>query len=47
MIRILTCIALATGTWLATPAPAKAAESCDNCTGFVDSLPATIGTQGT
>jgi parallel beta-helix repeat protein len=27
-------------------APAHAAESYDNCTGFIDSLPATISTQG-
>ncbi len=27
--------------------PAQAAESYDNCTGFIDSLPATISTQGT
>ena len=32
---------------LATAAPAaQAAESYDNCTGFIDSLPATISTQG-
>lgn len=29
------------------PASAGAAESYDNCTGFIDSLPATIATQGT
>ncbi|HEY0661599.1 MAG TPA: hypothetical protein VGD21_09825, partial [Lysobacter sp.] len=29
------------------PAPAQAAQSYDNCTGFIDSLPATITTQGT
>jgi len=27
--------------------PARAAESYDSCTGFIDSLPATIGAQGT
>jgi len=27
--------------------PAQAAESYDNCTGFIDSLPASISTQGT
>lgn len=32
---------------LAVPSPAPAAESYDNCTGFVDSVPATISTQGT
>ena len=29
------------------PLPASAAESYDNCTGFVDALPAVISTQGT
>jgi parallel beta-helix repeat protein len=38
--------------WLAilcagTVLPARAAESYDSCTGFIDSLPATVGTQGT
>jgi parallel beta-helix repeat protein len=47
MIHILTCIALASGAWLAMSAPAQAAQSYDNCTGFVASLPATISTQGT
>lgn len=47
MIRTLTCIALATSAWLCMPSPAVAAESYDNCTGFVNSLPATISTQGT
>ena len=37
--------ALLATTWWATSA--RAAESYDNCTGFIDSLPATIGTQGT
>jgi len=32
---------------LAAALPAPAAESYDNCTGIVDSLPATIGTSGT
>lgn len=32
---------------LAAPTSSFAAESYDNCTGFVDSLPATINTQGT
>ena len=31
----------------ATAAPAYAAESYDNCTGYIDTLPATISTQGT
>jgi parallel beta-helix repeat protein len=29
------------------PSPALAAQSYDNCTGFIDSLPATLTTQGT
>jgi hypothetical protein len=32
---------------LVAPRFASAAESYDNCTGFISSLPATIGTQGT
>ena len=32
---------------LAWFSPAQAAQSYDNCTGFIDSLPATISTQGT
>jgi hypothetical protein len=31
----------------ALPTPATAAQSYDNCTGFIDSVPATISTQGT
>ena len=31
----------------AVPVPAHAAQSYDNCTGFIDTLPATISTQGT
>ena len=42
-LRPLALIALA---WLAAM-PATAAESYDNCTGFIDSVPATISTQGT
>lgn len=33
-------------SWL-LPSPATAAESYDNCTGFIDSVPATLSTQGT
>jgi len=33
-------------SWL-IPHPADAAQSYDNCTGFITSLPATISTQGT
>ena len=44
-----TSLLLATGLLVASvmPATARAAESYDNCTGFIDSLPATITTQGT
>jgi hypothetical protein len=47
MTRILTCLALGMGAWLAMPTPAQAAQSYDNCTGFISSVPATITTQGT
>ena len=47
MIRILTGLALSIGVLLAWPGQAQAAESYDSCTGFIDSLPATITTQGT
>lgn len=40
-------LALLPVLWLATSLPVTAAESYDNCTGFVDSLPATITKQGT
>jgi parallel beta-helix repeat protein len=43
---IFPAMLLATG--LLAPAPAAfAAQSYDNCTGFIDSIPATITTQGT
>jgi len=45
--RPLIFLALAAGATLLRPAPAVAAESYDNCTGFIASLPATITTQGT
>lgn len=41
--RVLFLFALS----LLLPAPASAAQSYDNCAGFIDSLPATISTQGT
>ena len=42
------CAALAALAGLmSVSTPARAAESYDNCTGFIDSLPATITTQGT
>jgi len=47
MIRTLTCIAMAIGALFAWPRQAEAAQSYDNCTGFIRSLPATITTQGT
>ena len=47
IVRFLTCIVLATAAWLAMPAPARAAQSYDNCAGFIDAVPAVIATQGT
>ncbi len=47
MIRSLACLSLVLAALLAPPLPARAAEDYDNCTGFVDSLPAVISTQGT
>lgn len=46
MARPLICAALGATALLLSPAPAAAGESYDNCTGFITSLPATIGTQG-
>jgi len=45
---LLRCSALlaCAGLWLAA-GHARAAESYDNCMGFIDSVPATISTQGT
>jgi len=43
--RTFAGLALLAGMLLLPP-PARAAESYDNCTGFIDSLPATIATQG-
>jgi hypothetical protein len=42
---ILFFVAAALGTTL--PLPARAAESYDNCTGFIDTVPASITTPGT
>lgn len=42
---LLACIVLA--AWMAMPRVAHAAESYDNCVGFVDVIPAVITTQGT
>jgi len=42
---MLACLLLATG--LAATRAAHAAESYDNCTGFIASIPATISNQGT
>src|SRR5690606_12142559 len=44
MLRVLSVILLGL-LWLA-PAPATAADSFDSCTGYIDSLPATISSQG-
>jgi hypothetical protein len=45
---ILSALLICTALWLnLTTAPAHAAQSYDNCTGFITSLPATITTQGT
>jgi len=46
MTRPLICLALLAGATLFRPAPALAAESYDNCAGFITSLPVTITTQG-
>jgi hypothetical protein len=46
IIRILLSAALLAG-FSAAPRAAHAAQSYDNCTGFIDTLPATISTQGT
>jgi hypothetical protein len=43
----LKALALATLALPFVPSAAHAAESYDNCTGFIDSLPAVINTQGT
>jgi len=40
-------ILAAAGGLMAIATPVLAAESYDNCTGFIDALPATIGKQGT
>ena len=42
--RLLAAVLLSGGL---AASPGHAAESYDNCTGFIDSLPATISTQGT
>jgi hypothetical protein len=46
MRSILSLAVLAAAVSL-TPADARAAQSYDNCTGFITALPATISTQGT
>ena len=43
---LLASLVLLTGLF-AAPTPARAAQSYDNCTAFIDTLPATISTQGT
>ena len=47
MIRFGALLLLAMILLGATPRPALAAESYDNCTGFITSLPAVISNQGT
>lgn len=49
MLVRIHCLALAfaAGLLALTPGTSRAAESFDNCTGFIDSLPAVISTQGT
>src|SRR5690606_9038683 len=44
LLSRLACLLLA-AWWLAAPAPARA-ETSTTCTGFIDSVPAVIGTQG-
>ena len=45
--KIANLILLAFALAIAAPRAAQAAESYDNCTGFITSLPAVINTQGT
>jgi len=45
--RPLLAAAVAAGALYLAPGAAHAAQSYDNCTGFIDSVPATITTQGT
>ncbi|WP_166208122.1 NosD domain-containing protein [Cognatiluteimonas telluris] len=44
--RLAALVLLSCALWF-TPTGARGAESFDNCTGYIDSLPATITTQGT
>lgn len=46
-VRHLLAATLAAGALSLVPGAAKAAQSYDSCTGFIESLPATITTQGT
>ena len=46
-LRIFTAFAISIVFCLISPPAAHAAESYDNCTGFITSVPATITTQGT
>jgi len=46
MSRTLMYLALVAGASVLRPVPSLAAESYDNCTGFITSVPATITTQG-
>jgi len=49
MLVRIHCLALTfvVGLLALTPGTSRAAESYDNCTGFIDSLPAVVSTQGT
>ena len=46
ILRTSTLLALILAN-MTLPVPGRAAQSYDNCTGFIDSLPASITTQGT
>jgi len=46
-MKILSALPIVLLLSLVPAAPAPAAESYDNCVGFIDSLPATIGSSGT
>ena len=47
MAHRVSALALATLALSMAPDASHAAQSYDNCTGFIDSVPATITTQGT
>lgn len=45
--RLLAALVLPAGAVAVVPGSARAAQSYDACTGFIDSLPATVTRQGT